>query len=83
MYNLTLTEQDVETICFVGDRYGWSQSMLDYGIEEGDNTISEPDAWTIQNAIESDMDGGHQPFPMLDGNSELWVKLCNFWNSIV
>ncbi len=80
-YYLTLTEADIQTIAFVGDRYAWSDSIL--ALEVGVNELTEAEAWTIRDAIEADMEGGHSPFPMLDHRSHLCEKLTAFWSSIV
>ena len=78
--NLTLTEEDVDTIAFVGGRYGWSDALDTYDV--GDNDIPEHEAWEIRDAIDSDMEGGHNAFPMLDTRSELAGKLTDFYQSI-
>ena len=80
-YTITLTEQDVGTIAFVGFRYGWSDALR--GLEAGDNILAEHEAWNIRDAIESDTEGGHSYFPMLDGRCELADKLYAFLESIV
>lgn len=80
-YLLTLTDEDVDAIAFVGDRYAWSDALR--GLEPGENHLTEPEAWTIKEAFESDMEGGHSPFPMLDSESLLYEKLTTFWLSIV
>jgi len=80
-YTLTLTEEEVGTIAFVGGRYAWSASLL--ALLPGENQLTEPEAWSIKEAFESDTEGGHQPFPMLDSRSDLLAKLMTFWNSIV
>ena len=82
-YTLILTEDDIETIAFVGHRYCWSDQLLSIGVEAGENTISEPDAWLFSEAMDADMDGGHSGFPMLDPRSELIDKLIQFWQDIV
>ena len=78
--NLTLTEEDVDTIAAVGGRYGWSDALDTYDV--GDNDIPEHEAWEIRDAIDSDMEGGHDAFPMLDTRSELAGKLTDFYQSI-
>lgn len=80
-YTLELTAQDVTTIAFVGGRYNWSDALT--GLETGTNEIAEPEAWEILEAFESDTEGGHDPFPMLDTSSDLCTKLYNLWESIV
>ena len=83
MYTLTLTEQDIETICFVSSRYCWSDTLQSLGVSEGENTLTEPEAWELYEAIEADMEGGHDVFPMLDPGSDLASKLAAFHQSVV
>ncbi|MFN9976401.1 MAG: hypothetical protein ACK58T_41530 [Phycisphaerae bacterium] len=47
---------DVGTIAFVGDRYAWSAALL--ALDVGENELTEPEAWRIKQAFESDMEGG-------------------------
>ena len=82
-YRLTLTENDIRTIWHVGGRYGWSEALISAGMERGDNEIPEHAAWELAEAFASDEEGGHAPFPMLDGSSDLCRKLFQFWNAIV
>ena len=80
-YLLTLTEDDVRSIAFVGGRYAWSNALQQ--LEAGENHLEEPEAWHIAEAFEADTEGGHEPFPMLDHRSDLASKLTAFWASIV
>ena len=82
MYKLELTDSEMRDICFVGYRYAWSDALSKH-CQVGVNEIPEHIAWEIMEAFESDMEGGHSPFPMLDGRSELAEKLNKFWEEIV
>lgn len=83
-YSIQLSHEDETTITFVGYRYGWSDTLERLGFDtEGTHEIAEHEAWELAEAFEADMDGGHSPFPMLDGHSDLYVKLTEFWQSIV
>jgi hypothetical protein len=83
-YTLELTAEDHRTIAFVGDRYNWSAALSKYASDEPEPIeLSEPEAWALADAFEADTEGGHSPFPMLDGRSELAGKLYRFWESIV
>jgi len=82
-YTLTLTPDDVSAIAWAGNRYGWSESLLGLGIREGENQLAEHEAWSLRDACESDADGGHSMFPLLDSRSELAGKLSRFLDSIV
>lgn len=81
-YAITLTADECYTITFIGNRYCWSEWARQY-LCEGENKLTEPDAWTFAMAIEADMEGNHSPFPMLNERSELYDKLMRFWQSIV
>jgi hypothetical protein len=81
MYILEMTQDDLDTIGFVGNRYAWSESISH--LSEGTNDISESEAWGIKEAIEADMEGGHDAFPMLDPRSDLCDKLYNFYEEII
>tara|TARA_R110002020_G_scaffold124142_1_gene281023 strand:+ start:123 stop:371 length:249 start_codon:yes stop_codon:yes gene_type:complete len=81
MYTIELTSEDLTTIAFVGHRYGWSAALLPLA-HEGLVSISEPESWEIREAIDSDMEGGHDAFPMLDKRSVLADKLYNLYMSM-
>lgn len=80
-YRLSLTDADLRTIAFVGSRYAWSEALL--ALEAGQNELTESEAWCIAEAFDSDAEGGHSMFPMLDPRSALAEKLAAFRNSIV
>jgi hypothetical protein len=80
-YTLSLTAEDMDAIAFVGHRYFWSDALS--ALSEGDNHLSEAEAWAFAEAFEADTEGGHQYFPMLDPNSDLANKLHAFLVSIV
>lgn len=80
MYKLLLTAEDISTIEFVGCRYGWSESLSSCG--EGENIFPEHIAWEIKDAFESDAQGGHSFFPMLDCQSDLCEKLAQLYIAI-
>jgi hypothetical protein len=74
-YKLRLTEEEIETIGFVGGRYCWSDSLL--ALDVGENVLAEHEAWAIKEAIEADMEGGHDAFPMLDTRSDVGGELAD------
>jgi hypothetical protein len=86
-YRLDLTAEDWRTIDFVGGRYAWSEALQQLCVNEDDAVfpleLQEHEAWGLAEAFESDAEGGHFPFPMLDPSSELAGKLSAFWRSIV
>lgn len=82
MYNLHLTDDDIRTIDFVGYRYAWS-SWLQDNCQTGDNELPEHVAWELQEAFESDTNGGHSMFPMLDHSCNLAEKLFRLLDAII
>jgi len=82
MYRLDLAEDDIATIVFVGNRYGWSSNLIQVGISEGVNEFTYSDAWHIKQGIDSDCEGGHDGYPMLDTSSDLCEKLHNLYLEI-
>lgn len=82
-YRLHLTVREFQyTIDQVGDRYAWSKWIQD-NLSVGINFIAESDMWVFKEAIESDMEGGHPPFPLLSTSSELYDKLSQLCDSVV
>jgi len=82
-YQLDLTEDDLGTIGFVGNRYGWSNSLIKVGVSEGVNDLTYSEVWEVADGIESDCEGGHDGYPMLDTRSDLCWKLNNLYLSVV
>ncbi len=76
-YTLTLTEEDIETIVFVGRRYAWSEVLYNY--DEGRHEILEHEAQEIVLAFEED----DSYFTLLDFQSELYHKLVEFYYSVM
>jgi len=79
---LSLSQSEMDTIYFVGNRYGWSLSLLPY-IEEGDDGLGylELDQYAIldiREGIDSDMEGGHNAFPLL-AQGTLMDKLIDIY----
>jgi hypothetical protein len=79
-YRLTLTEQEIETIAFVGNRYCWAEALA--GLDVGENILAEHEAWRIVDAFDADTEGGHSYFPMLDPRSALADKLVKLIGEI-
>ena len=78
---MTLTDEDVKTIAFVGGRYCWSDALS--GLHDGLNAISESEAWEMCAAFDADSVGDHSPFPLLAWESPLYRKLYEFWDGVV
>jgi len=82
MYKLHLTEEEMQTIYYVGHRYNWSD-WLNMNCNIGDNELPEHVAWEMEKEFLNDATGGHGMFPMLDRQSDLWVKLHKLLEEIV
>ena len=84
-YTLELSgDNDVRTIAFVGRRdasYAWAEALL--AREAGRNERTEPETWSIAGAFDSDAEGGHSMFGMLDLRSALAEKITVVGNSII
>lgn len=84
MYTLTIDEHGADAITFIGHRYAWSSTLQALGYDTmGEHTLRESDAWSIRDAIEQDMEGGHSAYPMLDPRSTLATSLTELYVSIV
>lgn len=81
-YRLDLTQSDIDTASFVGNRYDWSLALLRL-CSEGENELAEHEAWELFEAFQKDTDGGHNFFPMLDPRSDLSGKLYRLMDKIV
>jgi len=88
-YTLVLTQDDIDSIHFVGKRYCWSDALWSHCRDLDDDEtelvigLQEHEAWALNDAFKSDTKGGHQMFPMLDTGSDLADKLTKFVDSIV
>lgn len=84
MYTLTIDASGESAIQFIGSRYAWSNTLQELGYDTmGEHTLSEPEAWRLQEAIDSDMEGGHNAYPLLDPRSTLAKSLTDLYTSIV
>lgn len=81
VYTLKLTEQDLDTIHFVSDRYCWSGELSKHAHEAGDLALTEEDLCNICEQFEADTEGGHSFFPMLDPGSLLFRKLADMFTA--
>lgn len=73
--SLDITNQDLDTICWVGDRYCWSAVLGKHFFEEGTQELTVEDATEIVEEFKADMEGGHQAFPCLQKGSALHRKI--------
>ena len=83
MYTLEIDADGADAIQFSGDRYGWSDALQRLGYaHEGTHEVPEHEAWEIREAIEADMEGGHNAFPLLASGSALASALTDFYCGI-
>ena len=79
-YTITLDETDVATLGWARGRYGWGDfPVLDVGTHE----IPEHEMWAWRDAVDSDTEGDHSPFPCLDLESSTGEKLIKLYDSII
>lgn len=81
-YRMEFSPDEMATIYFVGDRYGWSSSLLNWIGETDDGggeiaPLSNEAIADIKEGIESDMEGGHNAFPMLNTRSDVGRALAD------
>ncbi len=82
-FPLLLTWQDWQTIMRVGRQYSWSHAVIQCPqCKEGQSQIPEGAAHTLCREFETDTEGGHSAFPMLDHDSELYAKLMSFYSQV-
>jgi len=83
-YSVTLDASEIAALEWIGDRYGFAQSLLDVAQKTREAThigMTEPEAWEWREAVDSDMEGGHSPFPCM---AEAFAsKLWDLYASIV
>lgn len=74
---LTISDKDLDTICWVGDRYCWSTALGKHFFETGSHELSLKDASELVEEFKLDMEGGHSAFPCLQRGSDLHRKLID------
>lgn len=77
---LSLSNEDMSAINWVGYRYCWSNALLDIPVSEGDNSLSPEQVEVLREAFDADAEGGHPYFPCLAPGSELSRKLANLYH---
>jgi len=82
-YYLALTWTEWEAVLFASGRYQWATHLsneMSYTPEEPPSGVVvhgyESDWWDFRQAVESDISGGHSPYPL--AGSELADKLDTF-----
>jgi len=84
MYTLQIDADGANAIAFSSYRYQWSDTLERLGYDtEGTHEIAEHEAWEIHEAIDADMKGGHNAFPLLDSRSALATALADLYLEIV
>lgn len=61
-YTLSLTHGEIKSLAFLADRYRYAEIIFDaLDGETGTVELSEPDAWELNDSVESGEDGGYLP----------------------
>lgn len=77
---ITFSKEDIDTITWVGDSYSWASIMSKYVFEDGEEVVfSDSDVQVIAEEFDSDTEGGHNYFPLLNPASELAEKLTRIY----
>jgi hypothetical protein len=94
-YRLTLTREERKAIDWVGERYSGAPKLKEIvckcidddedDVWEGPDVITvvipEHHAWELEEAVEEDMEGNHEPWPCF--SADLYIKLEEFRSRIV
>jgi len=74
-FTLSLTDEEISSIIWAGDRYCWSAILSRYCVEPGELELTLEDTSEIIKEFKNDMEGGHAAFPCLLRGSSLHKKL--------
>ena len=74
------TEEDVNCICWVGDRYCWASELGKFVFEAGEVVFSDADVSQLVEAFEEDTVGGHRMFPCINPGSDLSKKMGKLYS---
>ena len=77
VYTLSITDEDLNAIHWVGDRYCWASVLGKYCFEEGNVELTQSDVDEIIEDFKRDTEGGHNFFPCLALGSDLRTKLSS------
>lgn len=81
VYCLNLTKNDLDEIFFIGFPYNWKSALS--SLNEGNNFLTEREAKRITKSFEEDIRKENRPLPLLSRESKLYVKLMDFWKSVI
>lgn len=80
-YRLQLTPGEMRALEFVGGRYAWADMLAAHVTEGGLVAFTEPEMWQWCDDVDSDAEGGHDPFPLASG--PFAEKLQSFYDTRV
>jgi hypothetical protein len=80
-YRLKLTPDELRAVEFARGRYAWPDMLLAHAAEDGSVAFTESEMWQWIDDVDSDMGGGHAPFPLASG--AFAAKLQRFYDSNV
>lgn len=78
-YRIKLTPDELRAVEFARGRYAWPDMLSAHAAEDGSVAFTESEMWQWTDDVDSDMAGGHSPFPLASG---VFVdKLQRFYDS--
>lgn len=78
--SIHFTEEDLNAIVWVGDRYSWATELGKFVFQEGYVVFSDADISQLVEAFEDDTVGGHRMFPCINPGSDLSKKMGKLYS---
>jgi hypothetical protein len=66
-YRLQLTPSELRAVEFARGRYAWPDMLAAHASESGAVAFTEPQMWSWCDDVDSDAEGGHDPFALASG----------------
>lgn len=80
-YRIKLTPSELRAVEFARGRYAWPDMLSAHAAEDGSIAFTESEMWQWCDDVDSDMEGGHSPFPL--AAPAFAEKLQHFYDSRV
>lgn len=78
-YRIKLTSSEMKAVEFARGRYSWPDMLAAHAAEDGSIAFTESEMWQWTDDVDSDMEGGHSPFPL--ASPAFADKLQSFYDS--
>lgn len=63
-YRIKLTPSEMRAVEFARGRYAWPDMLSAHAAEDGSVAFTESEMWQWADDVDSDAEGGHDPFPL-------------------